>query len=80
MARKTLDLTPAGSNVPCSHRATTAYIEVTRNKYDKVLRRYGCGRCQGSWWECDSTVVDVSDAFRMITDATGAVRQPALSG
>ena len=82
MASHTLDLSAVGSNSPCSHRATTSYIEVTRNKSNKMLRRYSCGPCQRGWWECNSVVVDVSDACRMITEANepGQRRTPLRAG
>lgn len=53
---------------PCSHRATVAFMDVAEATHGRKLRRYTCGRCVNSWWECDGFVVRLPEVLGIISD------------
>jgi hypothetical protein len=62
MSTQTIDLSLASPHGPCPHSATAICIDVVGRKSGKRLQMHSCGRCRRSWWKCDGTVIELSEA------------------
>src|ERR1700735_5095135 len=79
MSTQTIDLSLASANVPCSHGTTVNCIDVVGGKNGKRLQMHSCGPCRRSWWECDGTVIELSEALGIIRGAAVPYAAPPVA-
>jgi excisionase family DNA binding protein len=80
MSTQTIDLSLASPHGPCPHSATAICIDVVGRKSGKRLQMHSCGRCRRSWWKCDGTVIELSEALGIIRDSAVPAAAPPVAG